>query len=63
MKSMEKINTENPKILAEFKEYLILEKSKLDNLYSFFFEGIQNVSLYSTKISKRIVFSILPEFW
>ena len=27
MKLMEKINTENPKILAEFKEYLILEKS------------------------------------
>ena len=47
MKLIDKLNTKNPKILAEFKENLLLEKSKFDNQYSFFFEGIQNVSLFS----------------
>lgn len=47
MKLIDKLNIENPGILAEFKEYLSLEKTKFDNQYSFFFEGIQNVSLFS----------------
>ena len=47
MELIDKLNTENPKVLVEFKEYLVLEKSKLDNQYSFFFEGIQNISLFS----------------
>lgn len=47
MKLVDKLNIENPGILAEFKEYLSLEKTKFDNQYSFFFEGIQNVSLFS----------------
>lgn len=47
MKLIDKLNTKNPKILAEFKENLLLEKSKFDNRFSFFFEGIQNVSLFS----------------
>lgn len=47
MKLIDKLNTKNPKILAEFKENLLLEKSKFDNQYSIFFEGIQNVSLFS----------------
>lgn len=47
MKLIDKLNTKNPKILAEFKENLLLEKSKFDNHFSFFFEGIQNVSLFS----------------
>lgn len=47
MKLIDKLNIENPGILAEFKEYLSLEKTKFDNQYSIFFEGIQNVSLFS----------------
>ena len=47
MKLIDKLNIENPGILAEFKEYLSLEKTNFDNQYSFFFEGIQNVSLFS----------------
>lgn len=47
MKLIDKLNTENPKVLVEFKEYLVLEKSKYDNRYSFFFEGIQSVSVLS----------------
>lgn len=47
MKLIDKLNTKNSKILAEFKENLLLEKSKFDNRFSFFFEGIQNVSLFS----------------
>ena len=47
MKLINKLNTENPKVLVEFKEYLVLEKSKYDNRYSFFFEGIQSVSVLS----------------
>ena len=47
MKLIDKLNIENPEILAEFKEYLSLEKTKFDNQYSIFFEGIQNVSLFS----------------
>ena len=47
MKLIDKLNIENPGILAEFKEYLSLEKTKFDNQYSFFFEGIQNVSFFS----------------
>ena len=41
MKLIDKLNTKNPKILAEFKENLLLEKSKFDNRFSFFYEGIQ----------------------
>ena len=47
MKLIDKLNIENPGILTEFKEYLSLEKTKFDNQYSIFFEGIQNVSLFS----------------
>lgn len=47
IKLIDKLNIENPRILVEFKEYLSLEKTKFDNQYSFFFEGIQNVSLFS----------------
>ena len=47
MKLIDKLNIENPGILAEFKEYLSLGKTKFDNQYSIFFEGIQNVSLFS----------------
>lgn len=47
MKLIDKLNTKNPGILSEFKEYLSLKKTKFDNQYSFFFEGIQNVSLFS----------------
>lgn len=47
MKLIDKLNTKNPKILAEFKEYLSLEKTKFDKQYSILFEGIQNVSLFS----------------
>lgn len=47
MELIDKINTENPKIITEFKEYLILEKTKFDHRYSLFFEGIQNVGIFS----------------
>ena len=47
MELIDKLNTDNPKTLVAFKEYLVLEKSKYDNRYSFFFEGIQSVSVLS----------------
>ena len=47
MELIEKLNTENPKALVEFKEYLVHEKSKYDNRYSFFYEGIQSVGVLS----------------
>ena len=47
LKLIDKLNTKNPKILAEFKENLLLEKSKFDNRFSFFYEGIQSVGVLS----------------
>ena len=46
-KLIEKLNTSDPKLLFTFKEYLLLEKSKFDNRFSFFYEGIQSVGVLS----------------
>ena len=47
MELIDKLNTDNPKTLVEFKEYLVYEKSKFDNRFSFFYEGIQSVGVLS----------------
>ncbi len=47
MELIDKLNTDNPKTLVEFKEYLVYEKTKFTNRYSFFFEGMQSVGVLS----------------
>ncbi|MDD6655527.1 MAG: hypothetical protein PUE59_10940 [Treponema sp.] len=47
MELIDKLNTDNPKTLVEFKEYLVYEKSKFANRFSFFYEGIQSVGVLS----------------
>lgn len=47
LKLIEKVRRKNSNLLLEFKEYLVFEKEKFDNRYSLFFEGMQNVGLFS----------------
>lgn len=47
LKLIEKVRRKNSNLLLEFKDYLVFEKAKFDNRYSLFFEGMQNIGLFS----------------